>query len=193
MTDSTVKTVNGSVFTMEQSQQLANLIYQRFGFDIDAASNAWRRLLENNCSNHDFEKLIRPDLTLHEAHNEEYYGEVVKLIEAFNPNTDVSSKFVDAALEDGLAPVQAAESWFAEYKYDVSKLTGIEGKMSEFSEEVKKLQRPYIKISKEDNLILANGVFDYYQLPTGQVVTFGYADDGFALMPLQREYAQALK
>lgn len=71
------------------------------------------------------------------------------------------------------------------------KLKPLSGKCDGFNHEVKKLQRPYIPISEEVYRALENAEHDYY-LYKKQVVTFGNADNGFALMPLQTEFANKI-
>lgn len=39
-------------------QELARLIYERWGNDLPAAAVAWRRLYQNNCSDSEFKKLV---------------------------------------------------------------------------------------------------------------------------------------
>lgn len=53
-----VTTPNGSVFTEQQARALARLIYARFGEDGGAATRAWQRLLENNCTERGFMALV---------------------------------------------------------------------------------------------------------------------------------------
>lgn len=51
---STITTTARETFTAEESQQLAALIHKRWGWDDAAAAVAWRRLMQNDCSDHDF-------------------------------------------------------------------------------------------------------------------------------------------
>lgn len=51
-------TANGSVFREEDHLRLAWLIYRRFGNDIGAGAEAWRRLLQNECTDFEFEELV---------------------------------------------------------------------------------------------------------------------------------------
>lgn len=54
MIQQSIYTVANEPFTYEEHCQLAALIYKRFGWDDASAACAWRRLLENNCSDYDF-------------------------------------------------------------------------------------------------------------------------------------------
>ena len=54
----TVTTTNGKKFTGLQHARMAYLVYQRFGEDMSAAAEAWRRLLQNNCEDWRFEELV---------------------------------------------------------------------------------------------------------------------------------------
>jgi len=71
-------------------------------------------------------------------------------------------------------------------------LIPLRGKMSStFEENVRQLQRPYIPISQEVyDQVFADGA-NYFKLEDS-VVTFGNADGGFALMPLQWKYAKKI-
>lgn len=55
---SNITTTDGSVFTHEQSADLALMIYHRFGRDMNSAAAAWRRMLQNNCDNSDYIDLV---------------------------------------------------------------------------------------------------------------------------------------
>ena len=55
---SDVTTTDGSVFTHEQSADLAYMVYERFGHDIDAACDAWSRMLQNDTCRADFVDLL---------------------------------------------------------------------------------------------------------------------------------------
>ncbi len=54
----TVITTKGERFTQKDHEDLAIMIYRRFGNDIYPACAAWRRMLENDCPLKDFERLI---------------------------------------------------------------------------------------------------------------------------------------
>lgn len=71
-------------------------------------------------------------------------------------------------------------------------LTPLKGKNpSDFCEAVRRLQRPYIPITKEEYEKVFNKGNDYFKYKE-DVVTFGNADSGWALMPLRSEYAQKI-
>lgn len=53
-----IKTTSGEVFTHAESCDLAWQIYRRFGRDTAAAHRAWCRLLQNNCTEHQFISLL---------------------------------------------------------------------------------------------------------------------------------------
>lgn len=46
----TITTTAGEKFTRAESVQMAQLVYKRFGRDLAAATAAWNRLLQNNCT-----------------------------------------------------------------------------------------------------------------------------------------------
>lgn len=58
-----VTTTNGEVFSHEQSCQMAELVYLRFGGDLRVAAGAWRRLMQNSTSTGEFAALIEGALT----------------------------------------------------------------------------------------------------------------------------------
>lgn len=70
-------------------------------------------------------------------------------------------------------------------------LQPLNGRCADFHTEVRKLQRPYTPITKEQYDALYVVPNDYYMFGN-DVVTFGVADDGYALMPLKYEYAKAI-
>ena len=71
-------------------------------------------------------------------------------------------------------------------------LTPLTGKVpSDFCEAVSRLTRPYIPITKEEYKKVFDKGNDYFQYKN-EVVTFGNADGGFALMPLQSKYAEQI-
>ena len=61
-----ITTTARECFTAEDSRQLAQLVCRRFGYELAAAAAAWRRMLQNGCSDHQFEELVGR-VWLHEA------------------------------------------------------------------------------------------------------------------------------
>lgn len=55
-----VITTNGTVFSPTDHADLARLIYKRFGHNPEAATEAWRRMLQNNATVEDFMILLSP-------------------------------------------------------------------------------------------------------------------------------------
>lgn len=70
-------------------------------------------------------------------------------------------------------------------------LMPLAGKSDCFDTEVRKLQRPYIVIQQDDYEKILSLQWDYFKYKD-KVVTFGTADGGYALMPLQEKYAQKI-
>lgn len=71
-------------------------------------------------------------------------------------------------------------------------LTPLKGKVpSDFCAAVRTLTRPYIAITKDEYDKVFSKGNDYFKYKN-QVVTFGNADSGWALMPLQDEFAQKI-
>lgn len=128
----------------------------------------------------------------------DYFSTIECHIKDFGDNQDVSSEYLEQALEDGLTVLEAVESFYNDCSYDLSQLTPLKGKVNEFHTEVRKLTRPYIAISDEQQQRLIDGEADYYLTPGGKVVTFGYAtthgsNAQYALMPLNHEEATKVK
>ena len=72
MSNRTIHISNDLSFSESQSIALAKLIYARFGNNIASAANGWRRLLENNCSDYAFQKLVLSN------DDEEKYSKYIK-------------------------------------------------------------------------------------------------------------------
>lgn len=90
------------------------------------------------------------------------------------------------------------ERYFASTSIVLSQLQPMPGKTPPFEKAVKQITRPYIAITDEQQATLEAGASDYYLTPGGCILTFGGATcEGsttrFALMPLQDEYAEAIK
>jgi len=58
--DKTVTTTAGKKFTETDHVALARLVYRRFGNDLGAATRAWQRMLQNSCSEADFNAMLKP-------------------------------------------------------------------------------------------------------------------------------------
>lgn len=56
-----IVTTSKEIFTSEENQTLARLVLKRFGYDTLSATLAWRRLMQNNCSEQAFMKLAGAD------------------------------------------------------------------------------------------------------------------------------------
>jgi hypothetical protein len=53
-----VRTTDGKLFTYQEHGKLAELIYRRWGSNLSAATAAYRRLMQNGCTEHDFQMLL---------------------------------------------------------------------------------------------------------------------------------------
>jgi hypothetical protein len=53
-----ITTACGEKFDYEDSCDMAFMIYRRFAREMEDAHIAWKRLLQNNCSLSQFEKLV---------------------------------------------------------------------------------------------------------------------------------------
>lgn len=59
MDKGSIITTAGEHWTFEDSRRLAKLIYRRWGNDAEAATEAWRRMLQNSATVTDFLELIQ--------------------------------------------------------------------------------------------------------------------------------------
>ena len=74
----------------------------------------------------------------------------------------------------------------------IDSLQPLKGAIKSFQQEVKKLQRPYFPISRDNYKQLQAFDADYFLTRDGLVVTFGAADNGYSLMPLQEAFQTQL-
>jgi len=126
-----------------------------------------------------------------------YREEVENKILSIDSTQDVTIEFLDQALEDEVFQITAVESFFNDCSFDISTLIPLQGKVSGFQKEVRKLDRPYIFITNENYQLLMDGQHDYYLTSGGKVVTFGIASTaGFkgmhALCPLSENEANKI-
>ena len=56
--DCYVTTTAGEKFDYRQFSQLAHLVYKRFGNNLASATAAWRRMLENDATESDFQEML---------------------------------------------------------------------------------------------------------------------------------------
>lgn len=59
--DRTITTTCGELFTWEEHQEMARLIFRRWGRDVEGALCAWRRLMQNSCTLEGFYDLLGRD------------------------------------------------------------------------------------------------------------------------------------
>ena len=119
------------------------------------------------------------------------------IILSIDCNQEVTVEFLDSALSDGLSKLAAVESFFNDNSFDISQLKPLKGTVDDFHTEVRKLNRPYVSISDNDQDTLMSGKADYYLTTSGTVVLFGAAttqggNGKHALMPLNDKESQIL-
>lgn len=122
----------------------------------------------------------------------DYYSTIECYIRDIDEDQEIAAEFLVQALKDGLTVLEAVESFFNDCSFDISKLQPLKGTVDEFHTEVRKLNRPYIAISDNDQQKLMDAKADYYLTSGGKVVTFGDAsthgsNTKHALMPLNFE------
>lgn len=121
-----------------------------------------------------------------------YYDRLQAKLEEFDPSVLLTPEFSDKAYKDGLLIHQAIEQWFEPGDFPIDTLRPMKGKCKTFHEQVKELTSPYIKISDSQFNDLLKGEADFYLTDGGKVVTFGGANEGYALMPLQDKFASKM-
>jgi hypothetical protein len=53
-----ITTTNGETFTYDDHCRMAVMVHIRFGRSIPASVAAWRRMMQNDCSEGDFEMMV---------------------------------------------------------------------------------------------------------------------------------------
>ncbi|MCU7556087.1 hypothetical protein OCL06_15960 [Alteromonas sp. ASW11-19] len=122
--------------------------------------------------------------------HESFADKVHVAIESYDPSADVCPSFIEQAYQHESSVDQAVADWFKAHPVSLDALTPLKGECKPFSDQVRELTRPYLSISKQHYNQLEQAQADFYQTPGGRVVTFGEADGGYALMPLQEEAAK---
>ena len=124
------------------------------------------------------------------SEKEAYTNSLKTWIMKYDRTSEGLDEFVCEAYNNRMNERNAFMAWFDTHPFDITDLTGLKGELEYFAVEVRKLERPYIPITYEANTALQAGAHDYYRTPGGAVVTYGAADGGFSLMPLNDEAAQ---
>lgn len=57
-----VTTTNREVFKAEESSRMAQLVFKRFGRDLEAATRAWNRMMQTNIEPRTFKGLVELEL-----------------------------------------------------------------------------------------------------------------------------------
>lgn len=76
--------------------------------------------------------------------------------------------------------------------YPTMTLQPLKGQSDLWEIEFSKLSRPFIAISHQDYEQLIKNPASYYLMNGNQVVTFGANDDGYAIMPLNKQAAKSI-
>lgn len=124
---------------------------------------------------------------------EKYYRKLQAKIHEFDNSKILSSDLSDQAFEYEFSLLDAVQNYFSDNSIDISTLKPLKGEVKEFHDQVKELVRPYAKISEEQQSELLKAPFDFYETSGGLVVTFGGADGGYAIMPLNKDAAERIK
>ena len=121
---------------------------------------------------------------------EAYVEEVNREIEKFEPSLYLSQELCIESHQNGTSIMQFIETFYKRNWFDLEGLIPIKGDVIPFSEQVKALTRPYIKITASQYKALEARASNFFKTKGGKVVAFGTADCGYALMPLTDEAAQ---
>ena len=126
--------------------------------------------------------------------SEAYANELQREIEKFDPSVDLDAMECVEAYKSGVSTSGFIENYFKpeQQVFDLSSLEPLKGECKRFTEQIKDLTRPYIKITPEQQNDLLNGEADFYRTQGGKVVTFGASDEGYALMTLNDEAAKEI-
>jgi len=132
-------------------------------------------------------------LALSDSDFEDRYASTLqKEIERFDYSIDLDSSYTSTAYSDEREVWQAIEDYYSDETFDMTCLSPLKGSVDALNVDVRSLTRPYIKISEEKYQDLLAGTVCFFKTSGGHVVTFGQADGGFALMPLQNDAQQAV-
>ena len=123
--------------------------------------------------------------------SEGFFDALQNAIEKLDPSIDLNPEDTANAYENNHSVSRFIEQYFKENEFDISNLKPLKGEVKGSSEQVRDLQRPYIRINEAQYNTLKNGPSDFYLTKGNKVVTFGSADGGYALMPLNDEAAEA--
>ncbi|MEA1987778.1 MAG: hypothetical protein U9N57_01055 [Pseudomonadota bacterium] len=121
-----------------------------------------------------------------------YRNKLGKYLSLFIREPIITDKDIEFGIGNEITPWKMVEEIYKSLTLNLNELKGLTDKCGESSNEIQKLTRPYFPITKEQHQALLSAPYDYYMTETGHVVTFGEADGGYALMPLQEQYAQEI-
>jgi hypothetical protein len=121
--------------------------------------------------------------------SEGFANDLQREMEKYDPSIDLDAQECLEAYQNDLTPHQFIEYYFKLQPFELNGLIPLKGECKPFDKQVRDLKRPYIKISDEQQNQLMNGESSFYLTQGGRVVTFGAANGGYALMPLQDQPA----
>ncbi|KOO06848.1 hypothetical protein R7D97_17000 [Vibrio sp. Vb5031] len=119
-----------------------------------------------------------------------YLVDVREALSAIDPDYSMSEAYFTESFNKGLSVIQAIESYIYQNPLGIKHLTPLMG--SALNSDTVCLSRPYIPIDADEYEELCRGSYDFYQLPSGRVVTFSNAschdsDTAYALCPMNNE------
>lgn len=123
---------------------------------------------------------------------ENYIDSLKKEILVYDESQDIDYLFLEQSAENNLPLSVAIANYFSDNIFNIETLTPIKGECSDFNSQVRDLQRPYLKISEEQYNLLYKESADFYKTSGGKIVTFGSADQGYALMPLNEDASKKI-
>ena len=125
-----------------------------------------------------------------------YIEKLINTIHILGGQKLVELEFIKDAFNEHLSISEATELYFSQNGYSIVGLTPLKGELDSFKQEVAKLERPYVSLSKQQFEMLDNGT-SYYKLAERKVVVISHAstngsDTRFALCPLNDEQSEKI-
>lgn len=122
--------------------------------------------------------------------SEGFTNDLQREIEKYDPSIELDAQECLEAYKYDVKPHKFIENYFKLNSFTMAVLKPLKGECKPYTEQVKELMAPYIKITDEQHTQLESIGCDFFMTKGGMVVTFGSANGGYALMPLQEAAAE---
>lgn len=123
---------------------------------------------------------------------EQFADELQSKIEKFDPAINIDAEECNKAYRENTSALQFIETYFQSNQFNLSGLTPLKGQVKNYCEQIAELTRPYVKITDEQYVELKGQPAEFYINKAGMVFTFGTADGGYALMPINEAAAKKI-